>query len=89
MDQTPALAERQAASSNRAQATAGTPPRAVLELPSIGRFLLGSFLLMPGCLLILSAPITVVGLPLGLMVLAAGLDLMLAPRNRRTRTQEA
>jgi hypothetical protein len=49
---------------------------------TIGRFLLGSTLLMTGSMLALSAAITVVGLPLGLMVLAAGLNLMLTPSKR-------
>jgi hypothetical protein len=42
----------------------------------IGRFLIGSLLLMGGWMLLLSAPVTVVGLPLGLIVLAAALQLM-------------
>jgi hypothetical protein len=43
----------------------------------IGRFLIGSALLFAAWMLILSAAVTVVGLPLGVMVLAAGLELML------------
>ena len=55
----------------------------------LGRFLIGSTLVMAGCLLALSGAITVVGLPIGLMVLAAGLDLMLASGRRRRVTKEA
>jgi hypothetical protein len=51
---------------------------------SIVRFLIGSSLLMTGGALMLSAPLTVVGLPIGLMVVAAGLELMLGSRNRRS-----
>jgi len=43
-------------------------------MTSIVRFLIGSFLLMTGCLLVLSGAITIVGLPIGLMVLAAGMS---------------
>jgi hypothetical protein len=50
---------------------------------SIGRFLIGSSLVFVGWMLMLSAAITVVGLPIGLAVLAAGLELMLAPRSGR------
>jgi hypothetical protein len=49
-------------------------------LASIGRFLLGSILLMAGSMVALSGAITIVGLPLGLIVLAVGLDLMFASR---------
>jgi hypothetical protein len=49
-------------------------------LAGIGRFLLGSILLMAGSMLALSGAITIVGLPLGLIVLAVGLDLLLARR---------
>ncbi len=51
----------------------------------IGRFLIGSSLVFVGWMLMLSATITVVGLPIGLMVLAAGLNLMFARSNRRSR----
>jgi hypothetical protein len=51
----------------------------------IGRFLIGSSLVFVGWMLMLSAAITVVGLPIGLMVLAAGLNLILARSNRRSR----
>jgi hypothetical protein len=58
--------------------------RVVMKVTSIGRFLIGSALLMAGWMILLSAPITLVGLPIGLMVLAAGLELMKGPSNRRT-----
>jgi hypothetical protein len=45
----------------------------------LGRFLVGSALLWVGGTLVLSAAITVVGLPIGLIVVGAGLQLMLAP----------
>lgn len=51
----------------------------------IGRFLIGSSLLFTGWMLMLSAAVTVVGLPLGLMVLAAALELLVAPSKRRGR----
>jgi hypothetical protein len=49
----------------------------------IGRFLIGSALLFLGWMLILSAVVTVVGLPLGLAVMAVGLDLVVGPRSKR------
>jgi hypothetical protein len=52
---------------------------------SIVRFLIGSSLVFTGWMLVLSAAITVVGLPLGLIVVGAGLSLMLAPSNRGSR----
>lgn len=48
----------------------------------IGRFLVGSALLFIGWMVILSAAITVVGLPVGLAVLALGLDLLISPRRK-------
>jgi hypothetical protein len=45
----------------------------------IGRFLIGSTLLMVGGMVALSAAITVVGLPIGLIIVGMGLHLMLAP----------
>jgi hypothetical protein len=47
----------------------------------MSRFLIGSALLMTGCVIVASAVITVVGLPLGLAVLGAGLELMVGPRH--------
>jgi hypothetical protein len=49
-------------------------------LAGFGRFVFGSILLMAGSMLALSGAITIVGLPLGLIVLAVGLDLLLARR---------
>jgi hypothetical protein len=49
----------------------------------IGRFLIGSSLVFAGMMLVLSAAVTIVGLPLGLIVLGAGLQMMFAPSNRR------
>jgi hypothetical protein len=45
------------------------------------RFLVGSTLLLVGCMIVASAAITVVGLPLGLAVLGAGLELLVGPRH--------
>jgi hypothetical protein len=87
MDHNRALTEGRMASPKEADPTTGPPPNTVLELPSITRFLIGSTLLMTGCMLVLSAAITVVGLPVGLMVLAAGLELMRAPSDRPTRAR--
>ena len=47
----------------------------------MSRFLIGSTLLMIGCMIVASAAITVVGLPLGLAVLGAGLELLVGPRH--------
>jgi hypothetical protein len=85
MDGNRAVAEGRMASPDESQPATAGQERTFLELPSITRFLIGSFLVMAGGALVLSAVVTVVGLPLGLLVLAAGLDLMLTPRNRRTR----
>jgi hypothetical protein len=49
------------------------------------RFLIGSALLFTGSVLVASAVITVVGLPLGLIVLGAGLELMVGPRRSEGR----
>lgn len=56
---------------------------------SIGRFLIGSSLVFAGWILMLSAVVTIVGLPIGLAVLAAGLELVLAPRRRSLRRKDA
>jgi hypothetical protein len=47
----------------------------------MSRFLIGSAMLMMGWVLAASAVITVVGLPLGLVVFGAGLELMVGPRH--------
>lgn len=47
----------------------------------MSRFLIGSALLMMGWVLAASAVITVVGLPLGVVVFGAGLELMVGPRH--------
>lgn len=49
---------------------------------SIVRFLIGSSLLMTGGVLIASAAITVVGLPLGLVVFAFGWELLVGQSSR-------
>jgi hypothetical protein len=85
MDRNRAVAERRMAPPDESQPATEGKQRTFLELPSIGGFLIGSFLVMAGGGLVLSAVVTVLGLPLGLLLLAAGLDLMLTPRNRRTR----
>jgi hypothetical protein len=51
----------------------------------IGRFLIGSTLLMVGGMVALSAAITVVGLPIGLIIVGMGLQLMLGRSGRRSR----
>jgi hypothetical protein len=51
----------------------------------IGRFLIGSTLLMVGGMVGLSAAITVVGLPIGLIIVGMGLQLMFAPSGGRSR----
>jgi hypothetical protein len=56
---------------------------------SIGRFLIGSALVFVGWMLMLSAVVTVVGLPIGLAVLALGLDLVVSPRRRGPKEKEA
>ncbi|MGH2710898.1 MAG: hypothetical protein ACRDH9_06825 [Actinomycetota bacterium] len=48
------------------------------------RFLVGSTLLFIGVNVIASAAITVVGLPIGLAVFGAGLQLMVGRRDRPT-----
>jgi hypothetical protein len=50
------------------------------DLPSIGGVLVGSFLFVTGGMLIF----TVIGIPLGLLMFAAGLGLMLTPKKRGT-----
>jgi hypothetical protein len=55
------------------------------DMPRIGRFLIGSTLLMVGCMVGLSAAITVVGLPIGLIIVGVGLQLMFAPSGGRSR----
>ena len=55
----------------------------------IGRFLIGSALLFTGWMVILSAAITVVGLPVGLAVMAGGLELMLGTQPSRAGDQSA
>ena len=51
----------------------------------IVRFLIGSSLLMVGAMVALSAVIIVVGLPIGLIIVGMGLQLMLAPSGGRSR----
>jgi hypothetical protein len=48
------------------------------ELPSLSGFVLGSILFMTGGSLIL----TIIGIPLGIPMFAAGLGWMLAPKQR-------
>jgi hypothetical protein len=47
------------------------------------RFLIGSSLIMAGGFLVLSGAVTVVGLPLGLIVVGAGLELMIGKMRPR------
>lgn len=62
----------------------GSPPRTPggvgPELPSLGGVLVGSILFVTGGMLIF----TVIGIPLGLLMFAAGLGLMLTPKKRTT-----
>jgi hypothetical protein len=51
----------------------------------IGRFLIGSTLLMVGGMVGLSAAITIVGLPIGLIIVGMGLQLMFARSGGRSR----
>jgi hypothetical protein len=61
--------------------TLGTPRAAVgPELPSLSGVLIGSVLFVTGGMLIF----TVIGIPLGLLMFAAGLGLMLTPKKRHT-----
>jgi hypothetical protein len=48
------------------------------ELPSLGGIVFGSVLFMTGGLLIF----TIIGIPLGIPMFAAGLGLMLTPKER-------
>lgn len=48
------------------------------ELPSVGGVIAGSILFMTGGLLIF----TIIGIPLGIPMFAAGLGLMLTPKER-------
>jgi hypothetical protein len=47
------------------------------------RFLIGSSLLFVGTMVIASAAITVVGLPIGMFLLAAGMQMLVGPRSDR------
>jgi hypothetical protein len=51
------------------------------DLPSLGAILLGSVLFLTGGILML----TVIGIPFGILMFAAGLGLMLEPRRGDTR----
>jgi hypothetical protein len=47
------------------------------------RFLIGSSLLFIGMMVMASAAVTLVGLPVGMFLLAAGLQMLVAPRAPR------
>jgi hypothetical protein len=49
------------------------------ELPSLGGIALGTLLMMTGWMLVL----TVIGIPFGIPMFAAGLGLLITPRRRR------
>jgi hypothetical protein len=51
------------------------------------RFLIGSSLLFIGTMVMASAAVTVVGLPIGLILLAAGLQMLTEPRGRSGRAR--
>jgi hypothetical protein len=51
---------------------------------SIVRFLVGSSLMFVGWMIGLSAAITIVGLPVGLAVMALGLELLVGSSGRRS-----
>jgi hypothetical protein len=48
------------------------------------RFLIGSSLLFVGTMIMASAAITVVGLPVGMFFFAAGLEMLVAPKAPRS-----
>jgi hypothetical protein len=52
---------------------------------TVSRFLIGSALLFAGFVLVASAVFTVVGLPLGLIVVGAALELMVGQRHSTCR----
>jgi hypothetical protein len=53
------------------------------------RFLIGSSLLFVGMMIGLSGAITLIGLPLGLAVAAAGLELLVGSKTNRSSTRGA
>jgi hypothetical protein len=53
------------------------------------RFLMGSALLFVGTMVMASAAVTVVGLPVGMFVFAAGMQMLVAPRPDRDRGTSA
>jgi hypothetical protein len=48
------------------------------ELPSLGALVMGTFLFMTGGMLML----TVIGTPVGILLFAAGLGMLLTPKER-------
>lgn len=65
----------------------GTPARTGRWLSSLARFLIASALLMVGVMVALTGAITVVGLPLGLIIIGVGLDLIRAAPVRIANTR--
>ena len=49
------------------------------DLPSLGALILGTFLFTTGGMLML----TVIGMPVGILFFAAGLGMLLTPKERR------
>ena len=49
------------------------------ELPSVGAIVMGTILFMTGGMLLF----TVIGTPVGILLFAVGLDLLLTPKERR------
>ena len=79
MDHDRTDAEGQTARAKGTRPTPGTQPGAVgPELPSLSSVLIGSVLFVTGGMLIF----TVIGIPLGILMFAAGLGLMLTPKKR-------
>jgi hypothetical protein len=66
------------ATMNRSAGPEAPRPGIGPELPSLGGVIAGSILFMTGGLLIF----TVIGIPLGIPMFAAGLGLMLTPKQR-------
>ena len=67
------------ADNERAEKPAERPATVGPELPSLGAFILGSILFTTGGMLML----TVIGTPLGILLFAVGLGMLLTPKERR------
>ena len=83
MDRGQALSETRTVRSRDAEPGGKTGPTTAGFVRWIGRFVIASTLVMVGSMLALTGAITVVGLPLGLIVVGIGLEL-LRPAKRRS-----